>query len=115
MCLLRDGKGVCYVADSTEQEKEFIKLISGVWKYNSETAGKTPAAFGIDIPRKALKLLSYQSDLVLDLFMGSGTTAVACVKLGWSFIGFEISKEYCRIVRERIKNWQSERTNGDIL
>lgn len=49
-----------------------------------------------------LALHSREGDLVLDPFLGSGTTAVAAKKLGRHFLGFEISEEYCRIARERI-------------
>jgi len=97
------GKGKPYFQNSLEHKREFIELVSGVWKYQPQTASKTPAAFGIDIPLKALKLLSFENDLVLDPFMGSGTTGVACLKLNRRFIGFEISGEYCRIARERIR------------
>jgi len=44
-----------------------------------------------------------ENDIVLDPFMGSGTTAVACLKLKRNYIGFEISKEYCDLAEKRIK------------
>lgn len=53
-----------------------------------------------------VKLVSKEGDTVLDPFMGSGTTGVACKKLGRSFIGIEISKEYCDIAEQRLKNLQ---------
>lgn len=48
--------------------------------------------------------LSNKNDLVLDCFMGSGTTGVACKQLGRKFIGIELDKGYCEIAQERIKN-----------
>ena len=102
------GKGKSYFQNSAEHKKEFIELVSGVWKYQPQTLSKTPAAFGIDIPLKALKLLSYENDLVLDPFMGSGTTAVACLKLNRRFTGFEICEEYWRIANKRVMNKQNE-------
>jgi len=45
---------------------------------------------------------------VLDPFLGSGTTAVAALKLGRHFLGFEISPEYCRIARERIARVEAQ-------
>lgn len=46
---------------------------------------------------------SKESDLVVDCFIGSGTTAVVCKKTNRKFIGFEISKEYCKLARKRIR------------
>lgn len=96
------GKGKSYFKNSAEHKREFIELVSGVWKYQPQTAGQTPAAFGIDIPLKALKLLSYENDLVLDPFMGSGTTALACLKLNRRFLGYETCKAYWKIACERV-------------
>lgn len=53
---------------------------------------------------KIIKLLSTETDLILDPFLGSGTTAVACVKLKRNFIGIEISEKYCEIARQRLAN-----------
>jgi 16S rRNA G966 N2-methylase RsmD len=50
----------------------------------------------------AVSLASWQGETIIDPFLGSGTTAVAALKLGRHFLGFEISEEYCRIARERI-------------
>ena len=60
---------------------------------------------------KDLKVIEYlvetltnEGDLVLDCFMGSGTTGVACKNLGRDFIGIELNPEYFRIAEERIEN-----------
>lgn len=69
-----------------------------------------PAQKDINIIKKYLKIFSKENDLICDPFMGSGTTAVACKQLNRNFIGFELSKEYCNIANERLKqdnlkNW----------
>jgi site-specific DNA-methyltransferase (adenine-specific) len=51
---------------------------------------------------RILRLLSKKDDLVLDPFMGSGTTGVACKELGRNFIGIEISEQYFNIAKKRI-------------
>jgi site-specific DNA-methyltransferase (adenine-specific) len=53
--------------------------------------------------KKIIQLLSKEGDLVLDPFLGSGTTAVACKQLKRNFIGIEISERYCQIARERLR------------
>lgn len=68
------------------------------------------AAFPIELPRYAIIVYSKPNDTVLDMFMGSGTTAVACIKEKRHFIGFEIDKEYYQKAVKRIKNEQSQLT-----
>ena len=60
-----------------------------------------------------IELYSKPGDVVLDPFMGSGTTAVACIKTGRSFIGFEISEEYCKIAQQRIADTVDEILEAD--
>ncbi|MHA1832449.1 MAG: DNA methyltransferase, partial [Candidatus Baldrarchaeia archaeon] len=55
------------------------------------------------IVQKLIKLLTRPGDIVLDPFIGSGTTAVAAKKLGRRYIGIDINPEYCKIAEERIK------------
>ncbi len=65
---------------------------------------KHPAIYPEYIIWELLNLLTRKGDVVLDPFMGSGTTAVACKKLGRNYIGFEINPDYCKYAEERIKN-----------
>ena len=88
---------------STIVKDDFVKLARGIWDIKTETRGLTKANFSIDLPTKAINLLSYEGDVVLDPFMGSGTTAVAAIKLNRHYIGFEISEEYCKIADNRVK------------
>jgi len=104
-------KGESYYDGSEESKKEFIEFVSGRWWYFAETRGMTDANFSLDIPNKAIKFMTYKNDLVLDPFMGSGTTAVACIKLDRQYIGFEISNSYYNIASIRIdKEWSKKLT-----
>jgi len=60
------------------------------------------AAFPVDLPTWFIKLFTVEGDVVLDPFIGSGTTAVAAKQLGRKYVGIDISEEYCRISEERI-------------
>lgn len=82
---------------------EFVEYVSGCWNYRAETKGLTMANFSLDIPMKAIKLLTWKDDTVLDCFAGSGTTGVACMKLNRNFVGFEISEKYHKIAVDRIQ------------
>jgi len=100
----REEKGITEIS-----KKEFIDLTRGIWKIGTETRQLTKACFPISLPEKCISLLSYIGDLVLDPFLGSGTTAVACKKLNRHFIGIEISEEYCKIARKRLEKINNDR------
>jgi site-specific DNA-methyltransferase (adenine-specific) len=87
---------------SQEDKKEFMELVFGQWKYFADTKSLTKATFSLDIPIKAIKILSYKNDLVMDCFSGSGTTAMAAKKLDRRYIGFELSPNYAEISRKRL-------------
>lgn len=89
---------------STIEKDDFVKLTRGVWDIKTETRGLTKANFSVDLPTKAINLLSYDGDVILDPFIGSGTTAVAAKKLNRHYIGFEISENYCKIAENRLNN-----------
>lgn len=70
---------------------------------------KHPAIYPLFIIKELIKLLSRPGDIVLDPFVGSGTTAVAAKELNRRYIGIEINKEYCKYARERLKNIAAEK------
>ena len=78
-----------------------------VWTFNimggKESLGKHPTQKPLKIIERIIKTSSKEAMTVLDPFMGSGTTALACKQLNRKFIGFEISPEYCKIANERLK------------
>lgn len=76
-----------------------------VWKiFNVGKRGQEhPAIFPKQLVKDHLLSWSKERDLILDCFMGSGTTALACIELSRDFIGFEISEEYCKIANNKIK------------
>jgi len=90
---------------SDKDKNEFMELVFGQWKYFNDTKSLTKATFSMDIPVKAIKILSFKNDVVLDCFSGSGTTALAAKKLGRNYIGFELSEKYAEISRQRINEF----------
>ena len=97
-----------------EDKKEFMDLVFARWSYFSDTKSLTKATFSLDIPLKAIKILTYKNDIVLDPFMGSGTTAVSAEMLGRRWIGVELSPNYAEIARNRIKHFIEERNQTEL-
>ncbi len=75
--------------------------LGDVWEFTQEMKNSHPAPFPLDFALRCIQ--STTAQIVLDPFMGSGTTAVAAKRLGRYFIGFEISPEYCYLAKERLR------------
>ncbi|MDD4178553.1 MAG: site-specific DNA-methyltransferase [Candidatus Margulisbacteria bacterium] len=85
--------------------EEFIKEVAWTnWTIGVSRQKNHPAAFPVELPTRLIRLYSYPGEVVLDPFMGSGTTALAANNLDRHCIGYEISKEYCEICKENIIN-----------
>jgi len=93
-----------------EDKKDFMKLVFGRWEYFADTRSLTKATFSMDIPSNAIKILTYKDDIVLDPFMGSGTSAIACEILGRRWLDIELSENYTKIANERIKVFREEQS-----
>ena len=85
-----------------EQKREFIDLVFGQWNYFADTRSLTKATFSMDIPTKAIKILTYKNDVVLDPFAGSGTSMVAAETLNRRWVGIELSPNYAKVANERV-------------
>lgn len=128
--LLRDRPNKNYNPDSKPAYRQNRREADGVSRYrirnkNSEPFGKRnnwwyippvnrnvghPAAFPVRLAQDHILSWSNEGDTVLDPFMGSGTTGVACVNTNRSFIGIEIDSDYCETARRRIE----EATNNEV-
>ncbi len=78
---------------------------SNVWKINPETASKHLAPYPKELSDKIIKYYSYVDDVVLDPFMGSGTTAISCIDLKRQYLGVEIHQEYIDMAENRIASF----------
>jgi site-specific DNA-methyltransferase (adenine-specific) len=84
------------------QKREFIDLVFGQWHYFADTKSMTKATFSMDIPTKAIKILTYKNDVVMDPFAGSGTSLVAAETLDRRWIGIELSPNYAEVAKKRV-------------
>jgi len=102
-----DGTYKTKVVYKEEDKREFIELVYGQWKYLNDSRPLTKATFSMDIPTKAIKILSYKDDIVLDPFAGSGTSLVAAQILDRRWIGIELSPNYCQVAETRVNYFKT--------
>jgi site-specific DNA-methyltransferase (adenine-specific) len=88
-----------------EHKKEFMDLVYGQWDYFADTKQMTKATFSMDIPMKAIKILTYRNDIVLDPFTGSGTSICAAEISGRRWIGIELSENYSKVAKDRVQHF----------
>ncbi len=89
--------------ESDLTKEEFIPWTNGMWNIRPETDSNHPAPFPLALPKRLIKMFTYPGRLVMDPFMGSGTSGVAAVELGRSFIGFELDPKWHEMAQARIK------------
>jgi DNA modification methylase len=84
--------------------EEFKQWTLGLWTFPGENPKRVghPAPFPLELPKRCIKLFSYIGDVVLDPFVGSGTTLVAAHLLRRRAVGIDISKKYCEVAKERL-------------
>ena len=98
-------EGKTKIVYQEQDKKDFMELVFGQWKYLNDSRPMTKATFSMDIPTKAIKILSYKNDVILDPFNGSGTSCVAAEILDRRWIGIELSENYANIAKERIQSF----------
>lgn len=93
-----------YPSEATIFRDEFLEATVDLWELPSESATRVghPAPFPVELPQRLIDLYTYRSDLVLDPFMGSGTTAVAAVRTERHFVGYETDPGYRAASLERV-------------
>jgi len=93
--------------ESDLERDEFLCYTESVWKIHAESATKIghPAPYPVELPLRAIKLYSFKNDIVLDPFMGSGSTAIAALKSGRHYIGYELNSDYIQVAQKRIQEF----------
>lgn len=86
-------------------KKEFMEWTNGIWTFSGASKKKVghPAPFPVELPRRCIKLFSFVDDIILDPFLGSGTTLIASYLNNRRGIGVDIDKEYCDLAIKRLK------------
>lgn len=92
-------------SEATIGTDDFLEATLDIWEIPSERATRVghPAPFPVALPRRLIELYTYRGDLVLDPFIGSGTTAIAAKEAGRHYVGFDTEPEYIALALERIQ------------
>jgi len=93
--------------ENTIKREDFMEWTKSVWSINPESAKKVghPAPFPSELPYRLIQLYSFSGDIVLDPFMGSGTTALAALMSKRKYIGFETNPDYIHLAQKRINQF----------
>jgi len=92
---------------NTITRDEFLEYTKSIWTFPAESARKVghPAPFPIELPYRLVQLYSFTNDIVLDPFMGSGQTALAALKAGRRYVGYEVDAGYVQLAQRRIRDY----------
>jgi len=92
---------------STMSKQEFLEFTKSVWTFPAESARKVghPAPFPVELPYRLIQLYTFEGEIVLDPFMGSGQAAIAAIKTRRHYVGYEINEEYVKLAERRIKEF----------
>ena len=101
--------------ENTIEREDFIAWTKSIWTFNTESAKRIghPAPFPIELPYRLIQLYSFKDDIILDPFIGSGTTAIAALKSKRHYIGYETNKDYILLAKKRIEDYKNEKTLFD--
>lgn len=96
----RNAKG----RENTITKEQFMLWTKSIWTMNAESARKVghPAPFPEELPLRLIHLYSFKNDIILDPFIGSGTTGVAALKAERKFVGYDVSEEYVKLANKRL-------------
>ncbi|MFB3850719.1 MAG: site-specific DNA-methyltransferase [Acidobacteriota bacterium] len=94
---------------STITKEQFLEYTKSVWTFPAEMASKVghPAPFPVELPFRLIELYTFEGEVVLDPFLGSGQTAIAALKSGRKYVGYEINPDYIKLAEKRIKDFLS--------
>ena len=97
---------------STISKDDFLEQTKSVWSFSTVSAKRIghPAPFPIELPKRLIELYSFESEVVLDPFLGSGTTAIAALKNKRAYIGYEINPDYVKLAQRRIISQTSQQS-----
>ena len=93
---------------NTISKEEFLEFTKSVWTFPAESAKRVghPAPFPVELPYRLIQLYTFEGEVVLDPFMGSGQAAIAAIKAKRHYVGYEIEEEYVKLAERRIERFR---------
>ncbi|HYI63125.1 MAG TPA: site-specific DNA-methyltransferase [Acidimicrobiales bacterium] len=112
---VRAARGLPHVASINADR--FMAATNDLWHIPPERASRVghPAPFPVELPEWLVELYTYEGDLVLDPFMGSGSTAVAAVRKRRRFVGYDLDPDYLDIARARVKEERQRQQEAEEM
>lgn len=106
------SRGESLGRQATISREQFLEYTKSVWSFAAESATRVghPAPFPLQLPHRLIQLYTYQGEVVLDPFMGSGQTALAAIQAGRHYVGYEIDPLYVDLANRRIEEFKSAAT-----
>lgn len=101
---------------ATISKDEFLEFSKSVWTFPAEPARRIghPAPFPVELPYRLIQLYTFQQENILDPFMGSGQTAIAAIKAGRHYIGYEIEERYVKLAEQRIRQFTGQQLEKSL-
>jgi site-specific DNA-methyltransferase (adenine-specific) len=92
---------------STISRDEFLEFTRSIWTFPTASAQQAghPAPFPVELPYRLIQLYTFENEIVLDPFIGSGSTALAALDCGRNYIGYEVNPEYVAVAQGRISTY----------
>lgn len=102
--LPRNGK------EATIKKEEFLEWTKSVWTFSAVSAKKVghPAPFPEELPHRLINLYSFKNDVILDPFLGSGTTCISALKNNRNYVGYDISQEYINLANSKLNEIKNQ-------
>jgi len=96
--------------EATIKKEEFLEWTKSVWTFPAVSAKQIghPAPFPEELPRRLIQLYTFKHDIVLDPFVGSGTTCLSAIKNKRNYVGYDIDPEYIKLSENRIKHYTNQ-------
>lgn len=110
----RKDKGLPW--ESTISKDDFLAWTVDLWEFRPESAKRVghPAPFPIELPRRLIDLYTYRGDVILDPFMGAGTTALAAVQAERHFVGYDADPAYITLSAARLEELKRVRRDQSL-
>ena len=103
--------------ESTISRDEFLEYTKSVWTFSAESARKVghPAPFPVELPYRLIQLYTFEEEVVLDPFTGSGQFAIAAIKTKRHYVGYDINEGYVKLAERQIRDYSLQNSSPQLF